>query len=128
MRILLDTHAFLWFLDDAPELSPRAKEIFINANNILYLSTASIWEMAIKASLGKLTVVRPLSEWLPKQLQINNIATLEPRTEHVLAVESLPFHHRDPFDRLLIAQAKIENISLLSADKKMDAYSVRRIW
>ena len=107
MKVLLDTHAFLWFVADAPQLSPTARQIIQDRANDILLSIASIWEMAIKVSIGKLTIAQPLDLFLPSQLQQNSIALLEINLRHVLAVNNLPFHHRDPFDRLLAAQALI---------------------
>lgn len=128
MRVLLDTHAFLWALLDAPELSETARDVFADRQNTILLSTASLWELAIKASLGKLHTSRPLLEWLPEEIARNALTLLPPSVDHVLRIEKLPFHHRDPFDRLLIAQAQSEDVPLLSRDTTFDAYSVQRIW
>jgi PIN domain nuclease of toxin-antitoxin system len=128
MKILLDTQAFLWFINDASELSRRAKKIFLDEENDLLLSLASVWEMAIKLSIGKLKLKQPLDKFIPAQLQENNITQLDITFRHVAKVASLPFHHRDPFDRLIISQALEENIPILSSDEAFDSYKVKRLW
>lgn len=128
MRVLLDTHAFLWFIDDSPQLSAAAKAVIADGSNDVVLSVASLWEMAIKISLGKLSISGPFGSYISHQLTANTIGLLPISLEHVAAVASLPFHHRDPFDRLLIAQALIEQIPLLSTDSSLDAYGIHRIW
>lgn len=128
MKILLDTQAFLWIISDAPELSKKAKKLFLDQENELFLSLASIWEMAIKSSLGKLKLKQPIEKFLPAQLQENSILQLDISFRHVVGVTSLPFHHRDPFDRLIISQAIQENLPLLSSDEAFDAYNIQRLW
>lgn len=128
MKYLLDTHTFLWAISDAKELSKKAKKIFLNSDNSLFLSMASIWEMAIKYSLGKLTLTQSLKHFIPEQLHVNNITMLNIEFQHIIKVASLPFHHRDPFDRLLVAQALVDRITLLSGDDILDAYKIERIW
>jgi PIN domain nuclease of toxin-antitoxin system len=128
MKILLDTHAFLWIISDAPALSKKAKESFLDQENDLFLSLASIWEMAIKSSLGKLTLKQPIEKFFPAQLQENSILQLDISFRHVAHVASLPFHHRDPFDRLIISQAIQENLPILSDDGAFDAYNIQRLW
>lgn len=128
MNVLLDTQAFLWIISDAPELSSKAKRLAIDGNNLLYLSLASVWELAIKVSLGKLTLAEPLESFLPAELQANNIRQLEISFRHAARVVNLPFHHRDPFDRLLISQAQAEDFPILSSDRVFDRYDVRRLW
>jgi PIN domain nuclease of toxin-antitoxin system len=127
MRLLLDTHAFLWFIDDNPRLSARAKTLLESDADIL-LSAASLWEMAIKVSLGRLTLAQPFDSFLPEQLTKNAVEILPITVAHLGAVAALPFHHRDPFDRLLIAQASVERAPVVSADAAFDAYAVQRIW
>lgn len=112
MKVLLDTHAFLWFVADAAQLSSTARQIIQDPANDVLLSIASAWEMAIKVSVGKLTIAQPLDIFLPSQLQQNSIALLGIDLRHVLAVASLPCHHRDPFDRLLVAQALSDQLIL----------------
>lgn len=128
MRILLDTHAFLWTSISSPRLSTKASELFLDPRHDLYLSTASIWEMAIKCSLGKLTFHKPFESYILDILQENSIQQLGIEFRHVTRVAALPFHHRDPFDRLLISQALEEKIAVLSCDTLFDLYGVERIW
>jgi PIN domain nuclease of toxin-antitoxin system len=128
VKILLDTQAFLWIISDAPELSKKAKKIFLDQENDLFLSLASIWEMAIKSSLGKLKLKQPIEKFFPAQLQENSISQLDISFRHVVGVTSLPFHHRDPFDRLIISQAIQENLPILSCDEAFDTYNIQRLW
>lgn len=128
MKILLDTQTFLWIISDAPELSKKAKKAFLDQENDLFLSLASIWEMAIKSSLGKLELKQPLEKFIPMQLQENSIFQLDISFRHVVGVTALPFHHRDPFDRLIISQAIHEKLPVLSSDEAFDAYNIQRLW
>ena len=128
MRILLDTHAFLWTAIESSQLSQRAKDLFLNSQTELYLSAASIWEMAIKSSLGKLIFDKPIESYVLDLLQKNAIQLLNIEFRHVIRVATLPFHHRDPFDRLLISQALEEKIALLSCDTIFDTYGIERLW
>jgi PIN domain nuclease of toxin-antitoxin system len=128
MRILLDTHTFLWAGVEPAQLSPKASELFLDAQNDLFLSIASIWEMAIKSSLGKLVFHKPLESYILDLLQENSIQQLSVDFRHVTRVSTLPFHHRDPFDRLLVSQALEEKIAILSCDTAFDAYGVQRVW
>lgn len=128
MRLLLDTHAFLWWVGDAPELSAKARAAIGKADNPCFVSLASCWEMAIKASLGKLTLAQPVERFVPEQIAANGFQLLAIDFRHVGRVESLPFHHRDPFDRLLVAQAISEKLTLVSADASLSAYGVKRLW
>lgn len=128
MRLLLDTHAFLWFIEDSPKLSSLARAMIEDAVNAPLLSVASLWEMAIKTSIGKLVLARPFETLVPDQLEINGIDQLAIDFRHVALVVELPFHHRDPFDRLLVAQALMEGLPIVSADSSLDAYGVKRLW
>jgi PIN domain nuclease of toxin-antitoxin system len=128
MRLLLDTHAFLWFITADSRLGANAKSAIENQANQRLLSTASLWEMAIKFSLGKLKLAKPFDTLIAEQLAANAIDILSIEVSHVSAVAKMPFHHRDPFDRLLIAQAMVENIALVSVESTFDAYGVDRIW
>lgn len=128
MRILLDTHTFLWFLEGSSRLSATARGLIEESSNQPFLSVASLWEMAIKISLGKLKLERPFDSLIPEQLELNGIELLGINLSHAAAVITLPFHHRDPFDRLLIAQAVVENMPLVGADSLFDAYPVKRFW
>jgi PIN domain nuclease of toxin-antitoxin system len=128
MQLLLDTHALLWWTMDAPELSSKARAAIGKADNECFVSVASCWELAIKASLGKLTLTQPVERFIPEQLSANSFRLLEISFRHVARVETLPFLHRDPFDRLLVAQALSEKMSVVSADKSLTQYGVKRIW
>ncbi|PSN12955.1 PIN domain nuclease [filamentous cyanobacterium CCT1] len=127
MRILLDTHTFLWFVNDSPELSAAAAEL-LESDVDLLLSTASLWEIAIKVNLKKLTLPDDFERFIPQQIALNDIEVLPIAIDHLNVVAKLPLHHRDPFDRMLIAQATQEEIQVVSADTKFDAYSVERKW
>ncbi len=128
MKFLLDTHTFLWFIMGSSKLSKKARELMEDASNARLLSIASLWEMAIKVSLGKLTLAEPFEVLIPQQLKLNGIELLNIKIEHMATVTVLPFYHRDPFDRLLIAQCMVERLPLLSADESMDNYPIKRIW
>ena len=128
MRVLLDTHVFLWWVEDAPALSRRARSAISNPANECLVSLASCWEMAIKLSLGRLRLPGAIERFIPEQLSVNAFRQLEISIRHVARVATLPFHHRDPFDRLLAAQALEEGCPIVSADRSFRAYGVRRIW
>jgi PIN domain nuclease of toxin-antitoxin system len=128
MNILLDTHAFLWFVNDDPQLSDPAKRLIEDESSQPFLSAASLWEIAIKISLGKLNLKQPYEIFIPQQLTMNGIGILNITMEHTAAVATLPFHHRDPFDRLLVVQSKIENMPLVSVDSILDMYGITRVW
>ncbi len=128
MNILLDTHAFLWFTAGDSNMSRKARTLIEDKGNNAFLSVASLWEIAIKVSLGKLELTEPFEQLIPEQLEDNGIELLHISVSHASMVAGLPFHHRDPFDRLLIAQAKVEQIPIISADKIFDAYKIERIW
>jgi len=128
MRYLLDTHTFLWWVWDAPELSAKARKILENPENECLLSLASSWEIAIKLSLGKLTLTSGIDRFIPEQLSANGFRQLGIEFRHVARVATLPFHHRDPFDRLLLAQAMEEKLTIVSADAVFRKYAVKRIW
>lgn len=127
-RLLLDTHVFLWWVEDSPQLSTAARELMQQLENECFLSVASSWEMAVKASIGKLKLALPIKEYVPQHLAANQFQELPISFRHAARVESLAFHHRDPFDRLLAAQALEEELILISADGIFDRYSVLRIW
>ena len=128
MRLLLDTHTFIWYATDNPKLSNIARLLIDNGDNDILLSIASIWEMAIKHSTGRLNFSLPFMEFIRQQITINKIGMLEISLMHIEVVASLPFHHRDPFDRLIIAQAMTEHIPILSVDAFFDAYAITRLW
>ena len=127
MKYLLDTHALLWITTDDPKLSKKAKNIYLDAENEILLSIASIWELAIKSRIGKITFQKDLDDFVDAHIKGNNIEILKIELPHVLRIEKLPFHHRDPFDRLIIAQAIEDNLKILGADNTFDKYKVKRI-
>ena len=128
MRILLDTHAFLWWVNDAGALSRRARSAIGRQDNECLVSLASCWEMAIKVSLGKLRIPVSVERFVSEQLAANGFRELAIELRHVAGVSRLAFHHRDPFDRLLVAQAIEEDLSIISADDVFQRYGVRRVW
>ncbi len=128
MKALLDTHTFLWWIIDSPKLSSHVCEIISDGNNDLFLSAASGWEIAIKAQLGRLRLPDDPERFIPDQLTANAIQSLPIQMSHALHVYTLPNHHRDPFDRMLVAQAQLENLAILSADPQVAQYPVEVIW
>ncbi len=128
MKLLLDTHVFLWFIGGDKRLSPSAQVLIEDVSNDAYLSVASLWEMAIKISLGRLQLAQPFETFIPHQLSLNRIGLLGITMSHTARVAALPFHHRDPFDRLLVAQAQVEQMPLMSSDPAFDAYGITRLW
>lgn len=128
MKLLLDTHAFIWWDSEPAKLSPRVLALCQDRQSVLLLSVVSIWEMQIKLQLGKLRLALPLKEIVESQQQTNNVEILPITLEHVLALEDLPVHHKDPFDRLLVAQALVEEAVLVSADPNITRYAVRVVW
>jgi len=126
MRQILDTHTFIWFVMGDPKISVSMRSQIENNDNLL--SIASVWEMAIKHSIGKLSFGINFDEFIEQQIIMNGIELLPIKISHIAVVATLPLHHRDPFDRLLIAQSSAENIPILSADKILDAYPIRRLW
>jgi PIN domain nuclease of toxin-antitoxin system len=127
MRLLLDTHTFIWYVTDNPKLSAHVKLLIEDENNEKLVSIASIWEMAIKHSIGRLNFSLPFMEFVGQQLTVSNIGLLEINLQHIEVVASLPLHHRDPFDRLIIAQSMVEQIPILSVDAIFDAYAIARL-
>jgi PIN domain nuclease of toxin-antitoxin system len=128
MKLLLDTHALLWFLAGSAELSGAARRSIEDLGNERLVSVASLWEMAIKISLGKLSFPTTDSAAVIELLRANRMDILPVAAAHGLGVAQLPFHHRDPFDRLLIAQAVVEGAVIVTGDERFAAYNVRRIW
>lgn len=129
MRVLLDTHVFLWWITDDPRLSPKARQIIGTGTNDLFLSAASGWEIAIKAGLGRLQLQEnKLERFMTDQLALNAIASLPVQMSHALHVYSLSPHHRDPFDRLLVAQAQLEDLPIITSDPLIEQYPVTIIW
>lgn len=128
MALLLDTHAFLWFINDDARLSRHAAERIGDPAERVVVSVVTAWEITIKMSIGKLTLDRPLVRLWPESIEANSFDELDVIAAHIFALEALPLHHRDPFDRLLIAQARAEALTIVSADKVFDDYDVSRIW
>lgn len=128
MKLLLDTHTFLWLVEGSSNLSRAAQAALTDPAHELFLSAASIWELAIKTSNRKLALSDPLDAFVGKWSATYQLALLPIDTPHALAVARLPDHHRDPFDRMLIAQALVERMSLVSGDAKLTPYSAPIIW
>jgi PIN domain nuclease of toxin-antitoxin system len=128
VRLLLDTHSLLWFLAGDTRLSPRARSLIEDLGNTRLASIASLWEIAIKVSIGKLFLARPYAEMFPRLLYENRIEAYPITVAHIAAVATLRFHHRDPFDRMIVAQSLTDEVPIVSGDITLDAYSVRRIW
>ena len=128
MDYLIDTHTLLWIVTDSPKLSIQAKDLYLNPENNIFISLASIWEMAIKSSLNKLTLEKSLEEFVDEHIKDNDIQILNIELPHILRIEKLPFHHRDPFDRLIISQQIENNLPIIGSDEEFDKYDVTRIW
>ncbi|HEY7428455.1 MAG TPA: type II toxin-antitoxin system VapC family toxin [Gemmataceae bacterium] len=128
MRLLLDTHALLWSVDDPPKLSIAALAAIQDPANDRLLSAATIWELAIKVGLGKFTLSLPYRQWMAKGIADLKLNILPVTIEYAERQSVLPPHHKDPFDRLMIAQALVEGIPIVSADAAFDPYGVTRIW
>jgi PIN domain nuclease of toxin-antitoxin system len=128
LKLLLDTHAFLWFALDDPQLSSTAKRTICEPATAVLVSPASYWEIAIKISIEKYVLGEPFEDFIRRAVVDNDFAVLAIEPHHTARLISLPHHHRDQFDRLLIAQAMCENVPIVSADAALDAYPVSRIW
>jgi PIN domain nuclease of toxin-antitoxin system len=128
MRLLLDTHTFLWFVLGETQLSDTAQSYILDRENTKLVSPANYWEIAIKISLKKYILNEPYEEFMQRGIFGNGFSVLSIEPKHTAALTTLPFHHRDPFDRLLIAQALVEAIPILSVDTAFDAYPVTRLW
>ena len=128
MRLLIDTHALIWYVDQDHLLSPTAHAAITDPSNDLLLSSGSVWEIAIKAGLKKLTLSQPYRPWIEKAMADLGLSLLPITVEHADAQAGLPMHHKDPFDRLLVAQSVIEKVPLVSADAHFDPYGITRLW
>ena len=128
MKLLLDTHTFLWFIAGDVRLSNKARTLIEDMDNVRLLSTASLWEIAIKTSIGKLDLGLPFGTLIPQQLDGNLIDLLDITVDHAALVATLPFHHKDPFDRMVIAQALAEELPIVSVDPILDTYNITRLW
>jgi PIN domain nuclease of toxin-antitoxin system len=127
-RILLDTHAFLWFIFDDARLSPKAVEIIEDSETTKVLSVVSLWEIAIKAQIGKLRLGMPLADFFERHVAKHELEMVGIEMGHLLAYDALPLIHRDPFDRLLVAKARVMNIPIMSADAVLSRYGVETLW
>ncbi len=128
MKVLLDTHTFLWWIIDSPKLSSRIRKIISDGNNDLFLSAASGWEIAIKAQLGRIKIPDKPEIFISEQMRANAIQGLPIQISHALHVYNLPSRHRDPFDRMLVAQAQLEGLPILTDDPQIAQYPVKVIW
>lgn len=128
MRLLLDTHAVLWFLSNDPQLSQPARRNIENTDFEKFVNAVSLWEIAVKLSLGKLKLPQPFGEVFPRQLELNGFELLQISCAHLDQLVGLPFHHRDPFDRLLLAQALTDDLTIVSRDPEFSKYPARILW
>ena len=125
MNLLLDTHVFLWWIDDAPELGPAARDAIADPQALVLISAASAWEIAVKAALGRIRI-HPGD--VLGGIHESGFTELPVRAEHGLAAGALPLHHRDPFDRMLVAQAHVERLTLVTRDRRIEPYDVKVLW
>jgi PIN domain nuclease of toxin-antitoxin system len=128
VKLLLDTQAFLWFIAGDAALSAKGRSAIEDQANTKVVSVVSIWEIAIKFSLGKLSLAQPFEQLIPDQLRINGFELLGLTVDHAAVVAKLPFHHRDPFDRMIVAQSLVEKVAIVSSDSPLDAYGITRVW
>lgn len=128
MNLLLDTHSMLWFIEGNERLTLPARSAITDPVNRTFVSVASLWEIVIKVSLGKLSVTVPIEVLLHKALDLNGFHTLAIETKHLATLLNLPLHHRDSFDRMMVAQALTERMTVVSADGAFDEYGIGRIW
>ena len=127
MRVLLDTHPFLWFMAGDAQLSQKAREAMSDEKAELFLSAASVWEMAIKAALGRLQLPLPVADYVAEKMH-DGFQVMPIDWVHAAAVQKLPFYHRAPFDRLIIAQAQVEKLPLVSGDRLFRKYDIQLVW
>lgn len=128
MKYLIDTHTFLWAVSATNKLSQLSRSLIEDIDNEICLSTASLWEIAIKISIGKLRITHSYETFISQQLALNEFFVVPASLKHYEAVASLPMHHKDPFDRLIVAQAMVEQMPVISIDDKFDRYRIQRIW
>ena len=128
MKLLLDTHTLLWLVEDDPQLSQTALDLLVDPGNELLLSPATYWELAIKISIRKYQLTDPLADYMAEAVQLYGLSILSIDVKHAEAIVTLPHHHKDPFDRMLIAQSVVENVALVSSDEAIDAYPIQRLW
>jgi PIN domain nuclease of toxin-antitoxin system len=128
MKLLLDTHIFLWWITDVLQISATARELMSDGHNVLYWSAASSWEVSIKYALGRLPLPDTPGRFLPFELAQNRVEPLPVIDAHAFQAGQLPRHHQDPFDRMLVAQAQVESLVLLSNDRQLSLYDIRVQW
>jgi PIN domain nuclease of toxin-antitoxin system len=128
VKLLLDTHTLLWLVSDDPQLSKKGMQLLVDPENDLLLSPATYWELAIKISIGKYRLTDPLAEYINEAVRLYGLNVLPITPMHAEATVQLPYHHKDPFDRMLIAQAIVEGVAIVSSDDAFDAYPVTRLW
>jgi PIN domain nuclease of toxin-antitoxin system len=128
VKLLLDTHVFLWWIERNPHLSARARALIADPDSEVFVSIVTVWEIAIKVALEQLEMPVDLGAFLRRQLQSNGFESLPITFEHAVAVRDLPMHHRDPFDRLLVCQSRVESLALVSADSAIAAYGADMVW
>jgi PIN domain nuclease of toxin-antitoxin system len=128
LKLLLDTHTLLWFVLADPKLSGTAGSLIVDPANEKVVSPASYWEIAIKISVGKYALSKPYEDFMQEAIDRNGFGYLHIEPKHTAALTTLPYHHRDPFDRLLIAQAMVENVPIVSGDRVLDGYGITRLW
>lgn len=128
MKLLVDAHTLIWAVDDPSKLGPQAVTVLQDPANDLLLSAATIWEIAIKVGLKKLSLSMPYKQWVTKAMADLGMTVLPITVEYADVQAGLPNHHRDPFDRMLVAQSQLENIHLVSADPVFDQYGINRLW
>ena len=128
MKLLLDTHSFLWFVTNDAQLSARALALISDPANDVFISPATFWEVAIKVSIGKYPLTVPFDSFFTTALTANTISILPIEIRHAAMVAAMPMHHKDPFDRMIAAQSLVEQISVVSVDVALDSYGVIRLW
>jgi PIN domain nuclease of toxin-antitoxin system len=128
MKVLLDTHTFLWWTMDDPQLSTHAKEVIANGHNEVFISAVSAWEIVIKASKGRLILPEPPARFLSRRMSFYRFQPLPVQISHAVQVYELPPYHNDPFDRMLVAQSRLESIALITKDEDILRYDVETIW
>ena len=128
MKALLDTHVFLWWVLDDERLTPFVRDFVADVKNELFLSAASCWEMMIKARIGRLTFPESPEKFIPYQMNKNKLIGLPVQIAHALHIQSLPEHHKDPFDRMLVAQAQVERMPIITNDRLLAEYDVKILW
>ena len=128
MKLLLDTHTFLWWNTEDPQLSARAREMIANGQNEIFLSVASVWEISIKTAKGKLILPEVPAHYILSRIGLYRFQPLPVHVSHAVRVYDLPRHHDDPFDRMLVAQSQVESIPLISTDAEIRKYEVEVIW